>query len=237
MKKLMMFILLSFSLVVSAKPSKSVKSPKGKTKTALTCPRIAGEAKRIPFKELKVSKKEKLLICVNPDTLTVENLATQYDGYLFTQGDKKPKRALVGSLSVPVDFETKKKTVYEIRHLKLRDNHYPLYREKVVCEKSACKRTDRVWVFNQYELSPPSPKDLEREKIIFAKAKSGVQELTEADLSQMAILALSGRKLANEFFAMPIEERVRMSARPLYQQMHSLITRIKTEGHLKVAGK
>lgn len=219
---------------------------RSKSTRPLACPASSAAAsaevvRRVPYQEFKLNKKEKLLICV-PETALQDGqlkkkIMTNYDGYLFSPGQKHPKRALTGSYRVPVLFEQKKGVVYEVTHLNLRGNYLPIFREKILCRKGICQTKEKTCVFNQYQLSPPSPKDIEREKIIYAKATAHVQEMTEGDLAQMASLAFAGRKIAYDFFMMKEGPILMGVTKPFYEHMQYLLTQIKAEGHLKVAAK
>ncbi len=206
----------------------------------LRCPKVSstGLEQLTIYKQFKLNRQETLLICVPEDSLSSSKLKnpviTRYEGFLHTAGRRVGKRVLSGSSRTPVQFEQRKGVVYEIAQLEVRGLHMPLFQEKIVCSKGTCRRKEKVCVFNQLQLSPPSPKELEREKIIFAKGKAKVQPMSEKDLNQMATLALAGRKTAYEFFAMKEEPLLSGSVRDSYRQLKTLLQQIRTEGRLKV---
>jgi hypothetical protein len=233
MKQIAVLFILCLSFFASAKGSR-VKP--------LVCPIdvVHKEDRKVAIQEFKLKKKARMLICVPPemteDGKLKSKFLTRYDAYLF-DGKKPGKRVLSGSINKPVLFEQKKGEIYEVMHLSLKGIYHPLFQEKIVCDKGVCKRAEKKCVFNQYHLSPPGPKEIEREKVIYAKGAAQVQEMTEGDLALMAELALSGRKLANDFF-LTMDPPILMGVtRPFYQHMQDLLKQIKSEGCLKVAAK
>jgi hypothetical protein len=226
------FILLSSSLAVAKKKHKHEKP--------LACPtgisNFEGESKA--FKTYKINKTDRILICVPADAMEDGKLKNkflyQYEAALFRKS-KFIRRVFSGSQKTPVIFEKKKDELYEIMHLNFRDAFYPLYSEKIVCKKNECKREEKTCVFDQNQLSPLSPKEIEREKIIYGKGAAQVQEMTDADLSQMANLALHGRKLAFGFFTDMSTRPIMMgTANEFYQHMQALLSEMKSEGCLKL---
>lgn len=238
MKLLLVFLFISISTGAWAKAHKS------KASKPLACPvdPVHGGSSKVPVHEFKLHSKEKVLICVpsssiGEDGKTKGQYLTQYDAYLFN-GKKPGRRVLSGSGNTPVRFELRKGQLYEIMHLNVRGTLHELYKEKIVCEKDICKRKEKTCVFNQYHMSPLSPKEYEREKVIYAKGMAQVQEMTESDLAQMSTLALSGRKMAYQFFT-------EMSPQPImigntvsfYQHMQGLLGQMRAESCLKLQEK
>jgi hypothetical protein len=223
---------LFFSLIFSL-PS-FAKSAQAK---ALACPQ-GGKApetyRQVPYRKFQMSKKDTLLICVASSSSKADKYLTQYNGYLFSKGQTQGKRVLTGTYNIPVQFEFKKGDLYEVMHLKLRESYLPLFKEKIACRKNHCQRSQKVCVYNQNKLSPPSPSELNREKIIFSKGVARVQEMTESDLKQMANLALAGRKTAFEFFNLEDEPILLGSAKQFYKNMQTLLRQIQSEGRLKL---
>jgi len=192
----------------------------------------------VPYKTFKLDSGEQILICVAPEAMENGSLKGkylyQYEASLFRK-EKFVSRVFSGSQKTPVGFQKKGGQLYEIMHLNFRNEFYPLYSEKISCEKDECKRKDKTCVFDQNQLSPLGPKEFEREKIIYAKGVGQIQEMTDADLAQMSNLALRGHKLAVEFFTelQPKPMMQGMSAE-FYQHMQALLREMTEAGCLQV---
>ena len=193
----------------------------------------------MPYKTFKVGGKDRILICVAPEDLQDGNLKRKflygYEASLFRNG-KFVNRVFSGSQKTPVMFEQKGEQLAEIMHLNFGESFYPLYKEKIVCEKDECKRQDKACVFDQDQLSPLGPKEFEREKVIYAKGAGHIQEVTDVDLVQMLNLALRGRKLAVAFFT-DLQPRPLLTgpATDFYRHMQSLLQEMKDASCLKVS--
>jgi hypothetical protein len=223
--KYVFFILLFLSSLSSWAKSKGPQCP----------PDMDG--KRVAAHHFRLKSGEHFLVCSKPELIETDRpkhrFLTQYDAYLIK--GSQVRRVLSGSLNTPVRFEQRKGEIFEINHLNLRDQYYPLYRDRIVCKGDGCRRREKTCVFSQFQLNPASPRDLEREKVIFAKGAAYVQEMTAADLTHMSVLALSGRQLAIDFFTRLEPQPILLGSQiTFYQQMQSLVSQMRYEGCLKV---
>ncbi|MGZ5279322.1 MAG: hypothetical protein ACXWC9_05240 [Pseudobdellovibrionaceae bacterium] len=235
--------LLSFCLLLACSDSAWAKSKRKKhfkPAKKLSCP--AGLSNlgpaSVPYKTFKLDSGEKILICVFPEAMENGKLKGkylyQYEASLFRK-DKFVSRVFSGSQKTPVSFRKKEGHLHEVMHLNFRNEFYPLYSEKIFCEKDECKRTDKTCVFDQNQLSPLGPKEFEREKVIYAKGVGQIQEMTDADLAQMSNLALRGHKLAVGFFT-ELQPRPIMQglSAEFYQHMQALLREMTAAGCLQV---
>lgn len=224
-----------------AKKKKRNTKPSARPKAAaLKCPpglSNLGE-NALPYRTYRLNRDESILICVPSESMENGKPKTkfiyQYEAALFRK-NKFVQRVFSGSQKTPVQFKQKNGDLFEIMYLNFREEYYPLYSEKIVCEQNECKRKDRSCVFDQNQLSPLGPKEFEREKIIFAKGIGQVQEMTAADLAQMSNLALRGRRLAVEFF-LELQPKPILNGPPteFYQHMGSLLKEMRDGGCLLV---
>ncbi|MEZ0392344.1 MAG: hypothetical protein ACAH59_09025 [Pseudobdellovibrionaceae bacterium] len=186
----------------------------------------------------KLNRKEKIVICAPPSDFEngklKDKFLTTYDVHVFKK-DKWLMQVFSSLGSTPVRFEQKGGQIYEVTHLNLRGTYHPLFKISIVCEKGECKRKEKTCIFNPSEMSPLSAQEVEKEKAIFTKGVDQLQEVTEGELAQMSIYALTGRKQAFDFFT-------KMEARPLlpvagvgfYQNMQSLLNQMNQEGCLDI---
>jgi hypothetical protein len=204
----------------------------------LTCPQGLSNLgpETVVYKTYSMGPDEKLLICVLPEEMEKGHLKGkylyQYEAALFRH-NKFVQRVFSGSQKTPVILKKQGGELFEIMHLNFRDEFYPLYKEKISCLENECRRMDKVCVYDQTLLSPMGPREFEREKVIYGKGASQIQDVTDADLAQMANLAMRGRRLAVEFFTdLKPKPKLIGSANEFYSHMQALLNEMREAGCL-----
>lgn len=210
--------------------------------SSLVCPidSLGGERKKVGH-FFSLNKTDKLVICVPAGDVDNGKLKsrflTEYAAYLFRH-DESVNRVFSGSGTTPVRFQQRKKKVYEIVHLNLQGSFYPLFKNQIACENVDCKRVDKVCVYDQSQLPAPQQSELEKEYLIYSKASSQKQEITQAELAQMSVLALGGRRFAFDFFTSLNPQPIVIGpAKDFYNHMKGLLNQMSLEGCLKVREK